>query len=105
MKRYLLKLFLDGEETGNKYDPVVVASNLKSSRGLDGTQLFPATDWLSAQQVASYFSRLATLARSGRLEKLTLNTKTILEKEDIVDAFVEREQRESMGENVFRDVD
>lgn len=102
VKGYLLKLFLDGEETGNKYDPDVVASNLKSSRGPDGTKLFPATDWLSTQQVASYFLRLTALARSG---KLTLNTKTILEKEDIIDAFVEREQRESMREKVFQDVD
>ena len=66
------------------------ASKLKSSRGPNGEKLFPATDWLSQkQQVASVFSRLAALARSG---KLTVNTKTILKTEDIVDVLVEGEQ-------------
>ena len=51
VKDYLLKLFLDGEETGDKSDPAVVGSNLKSLRGPDGVKLFSSKDWLSAQQV------------------------------------------------------
>ena len=90
-------------EKKNKCDPAVEASKLKSSRGPDGEKLFPATSMLSQKQQVASFSR----ARSSRSEcrKLTVNTKTILEKEDIVDALVEREQRESMREKVFQDVD
>ena len=102
VKEYLLKLFLDGEETGNKSDPAVVASNLKSLRGPDGVKLFSSKDWLSAQQVTSYFSRLASVAKSG---KLSLNKKTVIEEEDMLDALVERGERESMREKVFHVVD
>lgn len=101
VKEYLMKLFLEGEDTGNKCDPAVVASNLKSIRADDGTKLFPATDWLSAQQVASYFSRLAAIARSG---KLKWNTKERVT-EDIEDALVERGQRESLRDHVYQNVD
>ena len=94
-----MKLFLEGEDTGNKCDPAVVASNLKSIRADDGTKLFPATDWLSAQQVASYFSRIAAIARSGKL-----NTKERVT-EDIEDALVERGQRESLRDHVYQNVD
>ena len=93
VKEYLLKLFLDGEETGNKSDPAVVASNLKSLRGPDGVKLFSSKDWLSAQQVTSYFSRLSSVAKSG---KLSLNKKAVIEEEDMLDALVERGERESM---------
>ena len=100
VKEYLLKLFLDGEETGNKSDPAVVASNLKC--GPDGVKLFSSKDWLSAQQVISYFSRLSSVAKSG---KLSLNKKAVIEEEDMLDALVERGERESMREKVFHVVD
>ena len=102
VKEYLLTLFLDGEETGNKSDPAVVASNLKSLRGPDDVKLFFSKDWLNAQQVTSYFSRLASVAKSG---KLSLNKKTVIEEEDVLDALVERGERESMREKVFYVVD
>ena len=101
VKEYLMRLFLEGEETGNKYDPAAVASNLKSMRADDGTKMFPVTDWLSAQQVASYFSRLAAIARSGKLNWNSRENVT----EDIEDALVERGQRESMNDLVFQTVD
>ena len=103
VKEYLLKLSLDREDTGNKSDPAVLASNLKSLRGPDDVKLFSSKDWLSAQQVTSYFSRLASVVKSG---KLSLNTKkTVIEEEDMLDALVERGERESMREKVFHVVD
>ena len=68
-------------------DPDVVASNLKSLRGPDGVKFFSSKDWLSVQQVTSNPSRLASVARNG---KLSLNKKTVFEKEDMLDALVER---------------
>ena len=102
VKGYLMKLFLDGEQTGNKCDPAVVALNLKSVRAADGGKLFSSNDWLSAQQVASYFSRLAVIARSGRLR---WNTKESVQEEDTVDALVERGPWESVRDQVFKNAD
>lgn len=102
VKGYLMKLFLDGEQTGNKCDPAVVALNLKSVRAADGSKLFSSSDWLSAQQVASYFSRLAVIARSGRLR---WNNKESVQEEDTVDALVERGQWESVRDQVLKNVD
>lgn len=102
VKGHLLKLFLEGEETGSKCDPVVVSKNLKSLRGDDGAKLFTPTDWLSTQQVASYFSRLTAVARSG---KLAFNKTNLLEEEDMMDAFVERGERQSIRDKVFQNVD
>ena len=75
---------------------------MKSLRGPDGVKLFSSKDWLSAQQVTSYFSRLASVAKGG---KLSLNKKTVIEEEDMLDALVERGERESMREKVFHVVD
>ena len=88
VKEYLLKLFLDGEETGSKSDPAVVASNLK---------LLSYKNWLSAQQVASYFSCLASVAKSG---KLSLNKKTVTEKKMCLMPLL-REENESPCERKF----
>ena len=51
------------------------------------------------QQVTSYFSRLASVPKSG---KLSLNKKIVLEKEDMLDALVERGERESMRGKGFQ---
>ena len=88
VKEHLLKLFLEGEKTGNKYDPSVVASNLKTTCAANRKKLFPQSDWLSSQQIASYFSRLAVIARSG---KLVWETKEILQEDENLQALVDRE--------------
>ena len=102
VKEHLLKLFLEGEKTGNKYDPSVVASSLKTTRAANGKKLFPQSDWLSSQQIASYFSRLAVIARSG---KLVWETKEILQEDENLQALVDREQRNSMLSQIFQDLD
>lgn len=102
VKDFLLQLFLEGEESGIKSDPATVSCMMKSMRAADGKKRFPSSDWLTTQQVSSYFSRLATVARSG---KLTLATKEMIQEEELVVAFVERAQREAMHTLIMRDVD
>ena len=85
-KSTYLNCFLMEKRQESKSDPALVASNLKSLRGPDGVKLF-SSSWLSAQQVTSYFSRLASVAKSG---KLSLNKKAVIEEEDMLDALVER---------------
>ena len=68
IKDFLLKTFLTGEETGRKADPADVATQIKSMRSSDGKQkLFDKSQWLSAQQIKNYFSRLSVLNKGGKL--------------------------------------
>ena len=68
IKDYLKTKFLEGEETGRKANPSDVASKIKTLRTATGQNMFAKDEWLEANQVARYFSRLSRLYRSGRLE-------------------------------------
>lgn len=68
IKTYLKNKFLEGEETGRKANPNDVATKIKTLRTATGQKMFTKDEWLAANQVARYFSRLSTLYRSGRLE-------------------------------------
>lgn len=59
VKSFLLEEFNRGVDTGKKELPANVVKRLKSK--------FAKDEWLTAQQVASYFSRLAALQKSGKL--------------------------------------
>ncbi|KAK6173861.1 hypothetical protein SNE40_017244 [Patella caerulea] len=57
VKNFLLDEFMRGVETGKKEVPANVAKKLKTR--------FAKEEWLTAQQIASYFSRLAAQQKSG----------------------------------------
>ena len=68
LKAYLKKLFLEGEETGRKANPSDVSSGIKSLKTDDGkSKLFQRSDWLTVQQVKSYFSRLSDAVNSTQV--------------------------------------
>ena len=69
VKEFAKGIFLKGEETGQKADPVVVPSKLRSIRTQDGGKTFQRFEWLTVQQVKSYFSRLSILHQSGRFSR------------------------------------
>ncbi|XP_048586205.1 uncharacterized protein LOC116616791 [Nematostella vectensis] len=71
VKRYLTGVCLEGEQTGKKADPSEVATRLKSLRS-DGRKKFASEEWLTTQQITSYFSRLTILNRSGELRQQAL---------------------------------
>ena len=58
-KLYLCKLFDVGEQTGNKVDANNVSKSIRKARKFDGSFLFDASEYLTAKQIASFFSRLA----------------------------------------------
>ena len=62
-KSYLEAKFNIGQATGRKLDPDAVAKEMRRARGPDGDRLFIATEYLSPQQVSSYFSRLSAKLR------------------------------------------
>ena len=68
VKNFLLELFLLGEETGRKVTPPDASRRIRTlCREGTNQRLFDKEEWLTAQQIASYFSRLATLKKTGKL--------------------------------------
>lgn len=54
-KEYLSAKFQIGERTGLKADPASVATALRKAKDVNGERLFDSTEFLTAQQVASFF--------------------------------------------------
>ena len=57
------KKFDEGEATGTKSDAASVAKEMIYIKEKDGKRLFQKSEFLTPQQVTSYFSRLASEAR------------------------------------------
>jgi len=66
-RNYLREVFLLGEDTGKKSNPTDVATRMKSLREDSGKKRFEKREWLTAEQISRYFSRLSALHKSGRL--------------------------------------
>ena len=58
-KEYLSAKIQIGERIGLKADPASVAIAMRKAKDVNGERLFDSTEFLTAQQVASFFSRLA----------------------------------------------
>ena len=57
-KDYLMSKFLIGEQTGQKVNAASVARSMISARDTNGDRMFTRSEFLTAQQITSYFSRL-----------------------------------------------
>ena len=60
---YLERKFKVGQETGLKLDPVDVARDMRYARNQQGAKLFTVDEFLTVQQIQSYFSRTASKLR------------------------------------------
>ena len=58
-KTYLTTKFKLGEQSGQKADPASVARAMISAKDASGNRLFTSDDFLSASQIAGFFSRLS----------------------------------------------
>lgn len=59
-KDYLIKKFEIGEKTGRKLDPGTVAKDMRTAKDPNGKRLFNCNEFLTSQQIQSFFSRLAS---------------------------------------------
>ena len=59
-KDYLTSKFRIGETTGQKADALSVAKSMMTARDSNGNRLFTSSEFLTGQQVSSFFSRLAS---------------------------------------------
>lgn len=62
-KKYLEDKFNLGQQTGHKQDPARVAKDMRFAKKADGSRLFSSNEFLSAQQIQSFFSRMASKLR------------------------------------------
>lgn len=68
-KIYLNAKFRIGQTTGRKVNAETVAREMRRARDSDGKRLFSITEFLSSQQIASYFSRLSAANRNQDVEE------------------------------------
>ena len=54
-KEYLMKKFITGEQTGQKVNAASVARSMIKARDTNGERLFTSAEFLTCQQIASYF--------------------------------------------------
>ncbi|CAB4018789.1 Retrovirus-related Pol poly from transposon 412 [Paramuricea clavata] len=66
-KSYLTSKFNIGQETGRKMKADVVSKEMRHARGEDGHRLFGVTEFLSVEQVSSFFSRMAAKVRQQKI--------------------------------------
>lgn len=101
VKNYLLEQFLVGEETGRKVAPSEASTRMRSLRNdSNGLRVFCKEEWLTTQQIRSYFSRLSTLKKSGKLPKAA----DLRVEEEVISAVVERETRYQLRRRVFSEL-
>ena len=68
--QFLDEMFSLGQKTGNKQDPQTVAQQMRYAKELDGSRRFKIEEFLSANQIKSYFSRKASKLRHGPIAQV-----------------------------------
>ena len=62
-KHYLTAKFNIGQSTGRKVDASLVARDMRHARDSNGERLFKSSEFLTTQQITSYFIRLSATLR------------------------------------------
>lgn len=85
-KVYLEAKFKIGESTGRKVDPEVTCKEMRYARGADGKRLFCLSEFLTTQQVSSFFSRMAAKVRQKNVQVATQDVLAAQEQENFDNA-------------------
>ena len=96
VKSFLLQQFMIGEDAGRKVTPAEAAIRMRSLRNDAGNRLFEKGDWLTVQQVTSYFSRLVAMKRMTQLPTAVES----LEEED-AEAVVQQSERYHLRQRIY----
>ena len=86
-----------GKETGRKVTPAEAATRMHSLRNDAGNRLFQKSEWLTVQQVTSYFSRLAAMKRMNQLPTAVES----LEEEEDIEAVVQQSERYHLRQRIY----
>jgi hypothetical protein len=99
-KDFLCQIFLQGEETGKKAHPSEVSSQMRSMRSADGKKkMFSQSEWLTVQQITSYFSRLNTLYKSGTIADHDEDD------DEALDMYAEATNRKMLAEHIKHELE
>ena len=100
-KEYLIDIFLRGEQTGQKADPIEVPQSMRKARNEDGSLLFLSEEYLTSQQITGFFSRTAAK------KSIQVPSATNLDDEDdddgLLSAMAEKEL-EQMRRNILDEI-
>lgn len=66
-KDFLNEKFNQGQVSGKKCDPAIVAKEMRLKKDTQGIRMFTASEFLTVQQISSYFSRIASKGRAEAL--------------------------------------
>ena len=91
VKDYLKARFNAGEESGMKADPQQVAVDMRNARTEENKRLFSREEWLSRNQIQSYFSRLSVLKKKQTTTALSGQATEVVDAVDIEDVVQEEE--------------
>ncbi len=72
-REYLANKFHEGERTKKKCDPKQVATNMRREKMATGEPMFTPDEYLTWQQIASFFSRYAAVQRQAQNERAAHN--------------------------------
>ena len=99
VKEYLTARFTMGERTGRKADPGQVAADMRNAKNESNERLFTRSEWLSKNQVQSFFSRMAA---AHRKEQGVVGLST--EKEEDIQWLQEYSEREDLINTVNEEI-
>ena len=68
-RTYMIDKFMIGETTGRKVNAAEVARSMMTARDVNGQRMFSSADFLTTQQITSFFSRLASKRRLASADK------------------------------------
>jgi hypothetical protein len=81
-KKYLINIFLLGEQTGQKADASDVSKSMRKARNADGSLLFMSNEYLTSQQIISFFSSFPVQPPRNRFKlhqlRVLTSTKTLM---------------------------
>ena len=100
-KKYLIDIFLLGEQTGQKADASDVSKSMRIARNADGSLLFLSNEYLTSQQITSFFSRTAAKKSIELTSASHLDLDDDLD--DLVSAMAEKEL-EQMREEILNEI-
>ena len=100
-KEYLIDIFLRGEQTGQKADPIEVSQSMRKARNEDGSLLFLSEEYLTSQQITGFFSRTAAKKSIQVPSATNLNDED--DDDDLLSAMAEKEL-EQMRRNILDEI-
>ena len=100
-KEYLIDIFLRGEQTGQKADPIEVSQSMRKARNEDGSLLFLSEEYLTSQQITGFFSR--TAAKKSIQVPSATNLDDEDDDDDLLSAMAEKEL-EQMRRNILDEI-